>query len=96
MPRNAGLTAGDGGAVMEKTARSPNDADNVVGHHVDRHFALLAVPALTWIKTVARSTARHITSAFIPVEITPGACADRMEARPDPRRDQGHAVLGDE
>jgi len=50
MPRNAVFATSDGGAVLEKTARSPNDADIVVGHHVDKYSALLAAFALSWIK----------------------------------------------
>ena len=65
MPRNAVFATSDGGAVMEKTARSPNDADNVVGHHIGRHFALLAVFASTWIKTarLVRATAARSGAA---------------------------------
>jgi len=50
MPRNAVFATSDGGAVLEKTARSPNDADIVVGHHVYEYSALLAAFALSWIK----------------------------------------------
>jgi hypothetical protein len=84
MPRNAGFTASDGGAVLEKTARSPNDADIIVGHHVDRHSAFLARLALRWIK--------QANSRCTGPENERTGTAGRAALRPNPSRLVHHAT----